>query len=178
MRLTEKEHETLPIDVSGFYPYCSPSCCPSKDLPTLYPSFRFPVLPDCVADLIIVRHDLLRYCPHRWRVQRHGCVLGAEKQVSDFTLEWFHSLDGAIVCALCHRGKLTAHHLSIYSNITVNLYTSCPADANRLEIVLLSWSHAAPSSHSTKDTRECERIQNLVNTSHSLNVTLLMKLFP
>lgn len=37
MRLTEKEHETLPIDVSNFYPYFQPffSFCFTKRFPFL-----------------------------------------------------------------------------------------------------------------------------------------------
>lgn len=43
--------------------------------------FRFCILVDCITDHLVVCDDLLRYCPHCWRVQRHGCFLRAEKQV-------------------------------------------------------------------------------------------------
>lgn len=37
---------------------------------------------DYIAGLIIVCDDVLRDCPHCWRVQRHGRFLRTEKQVS------------------------------------------------------------------------------------------------
>lgn len=36
---------------------------------------------DCITDSFIVRDDLLRYRPHRWRVQGHGCLLRTKNQV-------------------------------------------------------------------------------------------------
>ena len=37
---------------------------------------------DCLADFFSICFDVLWYSPHCWRVQRHGCVIGTEKQVS------------------------------------------------------------------------------------------------
>lgn len=134
MRLTEKEHETLPIDVSNLYPYFQPSSWFQIlffFFFLFYQAFSFFMFPDCTADFVVIYHDLLRYCPHRWRVQRYGCFLRAEKQVS-----WLHlgtpPLPRQCSCFFCplSQGKLMAHHLSdIYSNITVKLFTSNPTDA-------------------------------------------------
>lgn len=74
MRLTEKENETLPVDVSLLNTHSdqnssnqtpsSPSRCLSAD---------------CTTDLTVLRHDLLWYRPHRWRLQRNGRVLRTEE---------------------------------------------------------------------------------------------------
>lgn len=79
MRLTEKEHETLPVDVSHSYPdHTHFLFCPYRNLSNL----NFFSFSDRITDVIVVCDDLLWYCPHRRRVQRHGRLLGAEKQVS------------------------------------------------------------------------------------------------
>lgn len=41
----------------------------------------------CITDLVIVRDDLLWYCPHRRGVQRHGRLLRAQKQNIWYTEE-------------------------------------------------------------------------------------------
>lgn len=83
MRLTEKENETLPIDVGNFDSDNNFNLSSYNKLEiVIFPVMFFFLFADCITDLIIVCDDLLRYCPHCWRVQRHGRLLRAEKQVS------------------------------------------------------------------------------------------------
>lgn len=87
MRLTEKENETLPIDVSEFDDHRV-----NLNFRSYFSShswlFAWIVLfTDCITDPVVVCDDLLWYCPHCWRVQRHGRLLRAEKQVGGLAVE-------------------------------------------------------------------------------------------
>lgn len=90
MRLTEKENETLPIDVSTYHPNAFNVITPLppyfhnkvRRVCLIFIVIWFCPVADCITDPIIVCDDLLWNCPHCWRVQRHGRLLRAEKQVS------------------------------------------------------------------------------------------------
>lgn len=137
MRLTEKEHETLPIDVSNFYPYFQPSSWFQIlffFFFLFYQAFSFFMFPDCTADFVVIYHDLLRYCPHRWRVQRYGCFLRAEKQVS-----WLHlgtpPLPRQCSCffVLCHRGS---SWLTTSATFIVILLWSCSPRIPQMQLYI------------------------------------------
>lgn len=80
MRLTEKENETLPIDVS-----CNQ--IPDTDYTESH-AFVFlntaslVVFSDSVTDFVIICDHLLWHSTHLRRIQRHGCFFRAQKQVS------------------------------------------------------------------------------------------------
>lgn len=78
MRLTEKENETLPIDVSDLNYLKAHSLLQERR--SVFITISSPIA-DCITDPTVVCDDLLWNCPHCWRVQRHGCFLRAEKQV-------------------------------------------------------------------------------------------------
>lgn len=81
MRLTEKENETLPVDVS---------CNQSPDIDQIEShafvspqySFSYVVFSDSVTDFAVVCDHVLWHSAHLRRVQRHGCFFRAQKQVS------------------------------------------------------------------------------------------------
>lgn len=103
MRLTEKENETLPIDVSGCHPNKLSHNLSSPQQTLLKICFSF--VADCITDPAVVCDDLLWDCAHCWRVQRHGRLIRAEKQVSNKKSSTFTSQDDVDVCATtCHRG--------------------------------------------------------------------------
>lgn len=115
MRLTEKENETLPIDVSDFILFSD--FIYQKDFPNIFalPStLLFFLFADCLTNVISICCDLLWYCPHCWRVQRHGCLFRVEKQVrlkaKCITLESL-MLDlprwcSLVACGLSQRGNM------------------------------------------------------------------------
>lgn len=80
MRLTEKENETLPIDVSVSEP--------SIHLTRLHftkTGWEFlHVFADRTTDIIVVYDDLLWHRQHRRRVQRYGRLIRIKNQVGSF----------------------------------------------------------------------------------------------
>ena len=77
-----------------------PHRCPLCPLMSLCP------VADCITDPVIVCDDLLWYCPHRWRVQRNGCILRAEKQVGPRALSPLTPRCSVGVVVPCHRGHV------------------------------------------------------------------------
>lgn len=128
MRLTEKENETLPIDVSDRHPHVVyrnlrlPLTTSTSELPAVFTTILFFLSTDCITDPTILCDDLLWDCPHCWRVQRHGRLLRAEKQVGWVTPQHLPPLMMWLFVCL-PQGK-HAHHRFLISNY----YQSVPTD--------------------------------------------------
>ena len=117
---------------------------------------------DCITDLIIVCDDLLRYCQHCWRVQRHGCLLRAQKQVS-----WVAAPSPMIirlfVSSAIRESGLTAFIVTVWINslrYTMNLpkllfliwgqyvlKARCNLKSITIGVVLIIFNHNVNSKH-------------------------------
>lgn len=81
MRLTEKENETLPIDVSVSEAYIH---LPRSQFTKKNKKHVGIVFADRTADTIVVCDDLLWHRQHCRRIQRYGRLIRIENQVGSF----------------------------------------------------------------------------------------------
>lgn len=81
MRLTEKENETLPIDVSCNQIQDS-NHKESHAFVVFLDTASLVLFSDNVTDFVIVCDHVLRHRSHLGWIQRHGCFFRAQKQVS------------------------------------------------------------------------------------------------
>lgn len=137
MRLTEKEHETLPIDVSNFYPYFQPSSW----FQILFFFFLF-VLPSVF--LLCVSRLYCRLCCHlSWPVTVLSTSLESSKiwmlpqswKTSKLTSPWHTSTPSAVQLffVLCHRGS---SWLTTSATFIVILLWSCSPRIPQMQLYI------------------------------------------
>lgn len=95
--------------------------------------FHFYLFADCITDPIVICDDLLWYCQHCWRIQRHGRLLRAEKQVGFLRSSYPPALS-----------VITLLSISSDKHMKRNVYDcSLPATAVHFHI----WAHLCTRAH-------------------------------